>query len=97
MFSSFISGLNPDLLSHTARSHDTARMAKIIDAECETDDGPKVAWKHKRKPKKMAVASDVEDNNFVESSSDSDSTSQSEDSDGVEITNEEVSVTTSNN
>ena len=84
-------GLSSDILSCTARPRDTARMAKIIDAECETDDAPKVARKRKRKPKKTAVESDNEDNDFVESSSDSGSTSQSEDSDGVEITNEEVS------
>jgi hypothetical protein len=66
-------------------------MAKIIDAECEMDDAPKLARKRKRKPKKTAVESDNEDNDFVGSSSDSDSTSQSEDSDGVEITNKEVS------
>ncbi len=92
MFNSFILGSSSNHLSHTARPRDTARMAKIIDAECETDDAPKVARKRKRKPNKMKMAaeSDNEDNNFVESSSDSDSTAQSEDSDSVEITNEEV-------
>jgi hypothetical protein len=63
-------------------------MAEIIDAERETDDNAKVARKRKRKPKKTTAESDNDDNPFVESSSDSESTSQS---DGVEIANEEVS------
>lgn len=65
-------------------------MAKIIDAECQTKDAPKVARKHKRKPNKTAAESDNEGNDFVGSSSDSDSPSESEDSDGLEVTNEEV-------
>jgi hypothetical protein len=66
-------------------------MVKIIDAECETDDDHGMAQECKRKPKKMAAESNNKDNNFIEFSGHSNSTSQSEDSDGVEIMNEEVS------
>jgi hypothetical protein len=50
-----------------------------------------MARKHKRKPNKTAAESDNEGNDFVlGSSSDPDSTSESEDSDGLEVTNEEI-------
>ena len=67
-------------------------MMEIIDAELDTtmDDAKAVlpVQKWKRKMKTKETQSDKEDNNFVESPSDSDPTS---DGDSVEITLEEVS------
>lgn len=66
-------------------------MTEIIDAESDTPDDTKAVRKCKRKAKTKETRSDKEDNDFVGSSSDTDSTSHGEESDSVEITLEEVS------
>jgi hypothetical protein len=77
--------------SCAGRSRDKARMTEIIDAELDTTDDTKAVRKRKRKTKTKETKSDKEDNDFVGSSSDLNSTSDSEESDSVEITLEEVS------
>ena len=76
------------------RTHDTARMAKIIAAEDSDDGGSKPTRSHKRrsKPKKTNVdeVSDPGDANFSASSGES-SVESENDSDVMEITNEEGS------
>ena len=80
-------------VSCAGRSHDKAQMTEIIDAELDTmEDDAKVVppvRKRKRKAKTKETQSDKEDDNFIESSGDSDPTL---DGDSVEITLKEVSV-----
>ena len=74
-------------------------MAEIIDAEqSSSDDNPKQTCKRKRNPKGKARAkpkapkqTNDEDNNFISSSSKSESTGES-DCHSIKITNEEVSL-----
>ena len=66
-----------------------ARMAEIIDVErSSNNDNAKPSHKCKRTGKAKAVQSDKEDNNFIGSSSKSES--EGSESDCIEITNEEV-------
>ena len=67
-------------------------MAKIINAEWDSDnqDDLKPSQKGKRKPKQKADESDKDDGDFAGSSSDSDSVSEDDEMDCVEITNIEV-------
>lgn len=68
-------------------------MEELIEAERDSGIDDKPRKKRKKRPKRKPTDdnSDADDVNFLESELDEDGTSDSDDSDCVEITNEEVS------